>query len=101
MFSTHAQLRAFAGRSEPGLEAARTSAGAILLLAILSLGAASCRHHHPVARAFVRPPSTVRPFVLPPSPQLPDPPELDAKSDAENPLEIPSDILYRPPPPLP
>jgi hypothetical protein len=100
IFSTRVQLRIFAGRSEPACEAARTPAGAILLLAILTLGAASCRHH-PVARVFVRPPSTPRPFVLPPSPQLPGPPEFDAKTEAETTPADFSEIPTLPPPPAP
>jgi hypothetical protein len=54
-----------------------------------------------VARVFVPPPSTVRPFVLPPSPRLPDPPELQARTEAEDPPNAFSEIPMLPPPPAP
>jgi hypothetical protein len=75
------------------------SGNAIVLLALLSLVSASCRHQQ--VRAFVPPPSRPRPFVLPPAPQLPEAPELDARSDAEIPPELESAIPVLPPPPAP
>jgi hypothetical protein len=72
----------------------------LLLLVVSSLLAASCaQRRHVQARTFV--PPQRKPFALPPAPQLPDPPTLEAKSDAENPPEIPFDIFYPPPPPPP
>jgi hypothetical protein len=85
---------------ETGLHKFRRWVSAMLLVSALSVGLASCRMRHPT-RAFVPPPPSRRPFVLPRIPQLPDPPPLDVKSEAEIPPEIASDIPVLPPFPAP
>lgn len=72
----------------------------VWLVTALSLGSTSCWFRHP-PRAFVPPPSRVRPFVLPPVPELPDPPELDVQADAAIPPDIAPDIPVLPPPVAP
>jgi hypothetical protein len=74
----------------------------LVLVLALSLGSASCwfRARHP-ARTFVPPPVRARRVVLPPPPQLPEPPEIEAKSGAEIPPEMAFEIPVLPPPPAP
>jgi len=98
MSSVLLQLRGCSGQSAARAGTARKS-GAVCLLTIFSLLAASCSHHK--ARVFVRPPSRVQPFVLPPVPELPDPLDVEAKSAAENPPEVSSSIPALPPPAAP
>ncbi|HEV2198739.1 MAG TPA: hypothetical protein VGR73_02885 [Bryobacteraceae bacterium] len=72
----------------------------VVLVVALGMGSASCWFRHP-PRAFVPPPPRTRPFVLPPMPELPEPPLLEVKSDAELPPEVASEIPVLPPPPAP
>ena len=72
----------------------------ILLIAILSLFSASC-HRRIRARLFVPPPPPPqRPFVLPPKPEIPQPPEIEARVEVEIPGSD-TDIPLLPPPPEP
>jgi len=73
---------------------------AILCAGILALASASCTHHRQ-ARVFVPPPSQPRPFVLPPKPDLPEAPQIEAKTEAEIPPDSFSTIPVLPPPPAP
>jgi hypothetical protein len=99
MLSTALQFRGSAGLFAVRAAPARRTSVAVYLLAILALTAASCTRHK--TRVFVRPPSQIRPVVLPSTPELPEPPEVSAKSDSENPPETYSTIPVLPPPPPP
>ncbi len=80
---------------------ARARLSLILLLAISSMFAASC-HRRQQARVFVPPPAPPKPpFVLPPWPQVPEAPDIDAETAAEAPPELVAEIPVLPPPPEP
>jgi hypothetical protein len=89
-----------AGHRPPYAVRAQNSLGLILLIAIVSMFAASC-HRHRQVRVFVPPPVTRRPFVLPPAPEIPDAPEIELAPDAEGVPTLIADIPVLAPPPEP
>jgi len=86
---------------EKDLLTSRQRFALILLIAMLSVMAASC-HRHIQSRPFVPPPVTRRPFVLPPMPEIADDsPQIDTDSDPEGLVAVAMDIPVLPPPPEP
>jgi hypothetical protein len=79
----------------------QSRAGLILLIAVWAVFGAACQHRQR-ARLFVPPPAPPpRPFVLPPRPQVPEAPEIEAKVEVEIPPALTDDVPVLPPPPEP
>ena len=68
----------------------------------LSLGSGSCWFRKPkTVRVFVPPPAKPRPPIVTEIPELPSPPEVDAKYEAELPADLFASLPVMPPPPAP